>query len=219
MESSIFFQIVVWLIPALFAIVLHEVAHGWAASKLGDTTARDLGRLSLNPLRHVDPVGTFIVPLLMAAAKMPFVFGWAKPVPVNFSRLRNLRTGTVLVALAGPLANVLMIFFWLLLLYPLATLETSGFLPTSVVLLLEQISISGVLVNLALMVFNLFPLPPLDGGRIVGAILPPKFAKPYMRLEKFGIFILLALIATGVFNRIFQPVFGYLLDVISRLVS
>ena len=165
MDVDIFPKILVWLVPTLPAIVIHEYAHGWMASKLGDPTARDAGRLSLNPLRHIDPVGTIIVPCLMIFAHLPFVFGWAKPVPVNFRRLRNIRVGTMLVALAGPLSNALMTLGWLALLWIIAASAVFNSSPQAAPPLLAQIAVTGAVVNLALILFNLLPIPPLDGGR------------------------------------------------------
>jgi len=202
-NPTVLFQIAIWLIPAVFAIVVHEYAHGWVAMKLGDTTARDAGRLSLNPLQHVDPVGTLLVPGLLLLLKVPFVFGWAKPVPVNFSRLRHLRLGTFLVALAGPVANVFMALGW----WGVYRMVAGGQGIVSVVL--ELMAVAGMAVNVALILFNLVPLPPLDGGRIVGSLLPDVLARPYMKLEPYGIFILLFLIATGAFSHVFEPLFAF----------
>jgi len=214
-SNNILMQILVWLIPCAPAITLHECAHGWMALRLGDPTARDANRLSLNPLRHVDPVGTFILPGLMLLAHMPFVFGWAKPVPVDFGRLRGGRRGVVLVALARPLANFAMMLGWL----GLAALSGAfgappDNRPNSAMDLLAQLSLAGAAVNMILMLFNLIPIPPLDGGRILGAILPRFLARPYMLIERFGTLILLILIATGIFNRGFDRLMDKFLSMI-----
>jgi Zn-dependent protease len=193
---SVFEVILVWLIPGLFAIVVHECAHGWVALRLGDTTARDAGRLTLNPLRHIDLLGTLVVPGLMLLAKVPFLFGWAKPVPVNFQRLRGGRRGAFLVVLAGPLSNLMMLLLWL----AVARVHQR---------MVADVADAGVMINLALMLLNLIPLPPLDGGRIVGALLPDMLRKPYMALERYGIFVLLLLIATGAFQHVFEPLLEF----------
>ena len=177
---------IVWLIPGLPAIILHECAHGWMAARLGDPTARDAGRLTLNPIRHIDRVGTILVPGLMLLFHSPVIFGWAKPVPVDFSRLRHGRWGVILVAVAGPLANFLMMLGWLALaLFISAEVKTSEIPENSVTGLLMLTAFLGVGMNLALMLFNFVPIPPLDGGRIVGALLPDVLAKPYMRIGRF----------------------------------
>jgi len=200
-------QILVWLISSIPAITLHECAHGWMALSLGDTTARDAKRLSLNPLRHVDPIGTLLVPGLMLFAHVPFIFGWAKPVPVDFASLRHGRLGVLFVALAGPLANFVMMSCWLVLANLIGFSEEIP--PASAMGLVEQIVVAGAVINLVLMLFNLVPIPPLDGGRILGALLPAALSRPYMRLERFGIVILLMLIVSGVFRRIFDPLLDF----------
>lgn len=199
---DLFQQILIWLAPGILAITLHEVAHGWMALQLGDTTARDAGRLTLNPIRHIDPVGTLLLPGLMLLAHVPFLFGWARPVPVDFRRLRGGRWGTLLVAAAGPLANLLMMGLWL----GLARVLMADPAPGPVQLLLIQMALAGVAVNLVLMLFNLIPLPPLDGGKVLGALLPEALARPYAQLERWGILIMLILVASGVFSRVMAPV-------------
>jgi Zn-dependent protease len=177
----------VWLLPIILAITLHEAAHGWAADRLGDDTARRLGRVSLNPVRHVDPVGTLLLPglLLMVA---PIVFGWAKPVPVQMNRLRRPKRDMALVAAAGPALNfVLAVACAWLLLVPVAVGGEIGSW-------LAQNLVHAILLNLVLGIFNLFPVPPLDGGRIAVGVLPLPLARRWARLEPFGLVILLSLL-------------------------
>ena len=194
------------------AITLHECAHGWTALCLGDSTAQKARRLSLNPIRHIDPIGTLALPGLLLLVHAPFLFGWAKPVPVNFARLRLGRWGIILVAAAGPLSNLFMMFGWLVaadaigLRHSLS--EESPDLPLG---LSQQIVFSGIVLNLALMVVNLIPLPPLDGGRIFGALLPRALAVPYMRLERFGLLLMMALTLTGGLRYIIVPVLSFVL--------
>jgi Zn-dependent protease len=205
-SQDILRQAMVWLIPCIPAITLQECAHGWMALCFGDTTARDAKRLSLNPLRHIDPVGTLILPTLMLLAHTPFLFGWAKPVPVDFSRLSHGRWGMICVALAGPLANLVMLCGWLGLTNLIAGDNTA---PDSPRELLAHIALSGAAVNLVLMLFNLIPLPPLDGGRILGALLPERIARPYLSLQRYGILILIILIATGSLHTVFDPLLEF----------
>lgn len=184
-------KISIWIIPVLFAITLHEVAHGFVAKLLGDNTAKSLGRLSLNPLHHIDPVGTLLVPgLLMALGG--FIFGWAKPVPVDFNRLRHPRRDMALVAVAGPGANLLMAIGWALI----ARLAQA--LPLEYISVpLGYMGLAGIGINVVLMALNLLPIPPLDGGRIAVGLLPPRLADQFARIEPYGFMILLLLIATG----------------------
>jgi Zn-dependent protease len=188
----------VWLLPVLFAITLHEVAHGWAASRLGDNTAKSLGRLSLNPLRHIDLVGTILVPGLLLAFG-GFIFGWAKPVPVDWGRLRHPRRDMALVAVAGPGANLVMALGWAIL------LRLAMELPESldyVALPLGLMGKAGIAINSVLMVLNLLPIPPLDGSRVVSTLLPLRAAIQYSRIEPYGFWILLILIYTNILGRI-----------------
>jgi Zn-dependent protease len=180
-------------IPAVFAITVHEVAHGWVASRLGDPTAARAGRLSLNPLRHIDPVGTVLVPALIYLTSGGF-FGWARPVPVDWRYLRRPRFDMGLVAAAGPLSNLLMLIAWLILM-----LRT----PTGT--LLSEMSWTGISFNATIMVLNLLPLPPLDGSRIVAALLPARLAAPYARIEPYGLLILAGLLMSGFLGRILGP--------------
>lgn len=187
--------IAVALLPVLFAITVHEVAHGWAARLLGDDTAARQGRLSVNPIHHIDPVGTLLIPGLMLAMKTGFMFGWAKPVPVNFGRLRNPRRDMALVAIAGPAANLLMAIFWALV------IRVSGAIGHEFVSVpLQLMGQIGISINAVLMLVNLIPVPPLDGGRIAVGLLPYDLADKLGRLEPYGFWILLALMFTGLLN-------------------
>lgn len=189
------------VLPILFAVTVHEVAHGWVAKQLGDPTAQRLGRLTLNPIRHIDPVGTILVPLLLFWTT-GFVFGWARPVPVTWENLRRPKTDMALVAAAGPAANFLMAIGWALI--GRATL----LLPPDAAwwsVPLFYMSSFGILSNVALMVLNLLPLPPLDGGRVVAGLLPGPLAWRYSRVEPYGLLILAVLLATGYLNRILEP--------------
>jgi len=189
-------------IPMVFAITLHEAAHGYVAKHFGDYTAYQAGRVSLNPLNHIDPVGTIAVPvalLIMTAGQ--FVFGWAKPVPVDFGRLRDPKRNMLWVAAAGPAANLLMALAWALLLKCALVLPANYFSNP-----VQKMADGGVSVNLVLMVLNLLPIPPLDGGRIAVSLLPNRLAYRFAMIEPYGLIIIVALLATQVLNRIVGPV-------------
>ncbi|MFT5395771.1 MAG: Zn-dependent protease [Gammaproteobacteria bacterium] len=205
-DLPIYYQILVWSVPVLFAITLHEVGHGWAAMMLGDSTAKDMGRLSINPLKHIDPVGTVVVPLVMFFAS-GFIFGWAKPVPVNWNQLNNKKRDIALVALAGPGANLLMIAFWLLIAKLFITAADQG---NSVAHILTLMAWAGIVINSLLMILNLFPLPPLDGSRVVFSLLPESIASRYAKIEPYGLIILVLLLVSGVLFKIIGPlIFGF----------
>jgi Zn-dependent protease len=193
--------IVLFAVPVVFAITLHEAAHGYVARMFGDRTAELQGRITLNPLKHIDPVGTILVPgVLLLAAKFggpQFVFGWAKPVPVNFANLRNPRRDMLWVAAAGPGANLVMAVAWALVLKALP--EGTADAATSM-------AIVGISVNLVLMALNLLPVPPLDGGRIAMSLLPLPAARAYARIEPYGLFVIVALLAFGVLDNVMRPV-------------
>ena len=180
--------------PVLFAITVHEVAHGWVALRFGDSTAKMAGRLTLNPFKHVDPVGTVIVPGLLLAMG-GFLFGWAKPVPVNFANLDHPKRDMVYVALAGPGANLIMAFIWGLVGY------IARFMPDYAALPLLFMSVAGLYINTILILVNLIPVPPLDGGRVAVGLLPLSLARPYSKLEPYGLFIMLGLLATGMLGK------------------
>jgi len=192
----------VWALPVLFAITLHEVAHGWTARALGDSTAAMLGRLSLNPLKHIDPVGTIVVPLLFLLLPGNFLFGWAKPVPVSARNLPHPRRDMALVAAAGPLANLAMAFAWGLLLKLTLVLGAEGGLWFG----LRMMATAGIVVNLVLMALNLLPVPPLDGGRVIAGFLPAPWATRLDRIEPYGLVIIVALMMTGLLGPLLRPV-------------
>lgn len=203
MESFIQ-TLAVYAIPVLLGITLHEAAHGYVARYFGDPTAEQAGRISLNPMRHIDPMGTIVVPLfLLISTKLlggaGLLFGWAKPVPVNWSRLRNPKKDILWVALAGPASNLLMGIMWVL------SLRLILMLGMDVNDFWGKMAIAGVQVNLVLMALNLLPLPPLDGGRILYSLLPQPFANQYARIEPYGMVILIVLMLTGVLWTVLQP--------------
>jgi Zn-dependent protease len=206
--------IAIYALPVLFAITVHEAAHGYVARHFGDGTAAFLGRVTLNPLKHIDPMGTIAMPLfLYIVTGGAFLFGYAKPVPVNFGALRNPRRDTIWVALAGPASNLGQAFAWGVLLYALrgSGVEERFFL---------EMCRAGLLVNVIMFVFNLFPLPPLDGGRIVTSLLPPRLAIPFSRVEPWGFFIVMALVVAGVISNLWmRPLMSLTFGFIDLLLS
>ncbi|MCW5654426.1 site-2 protease family protein [Hydrogenophaga sp.] len=194
--AQIIQTVAIYALPVLFAITLHEAAHGYAAKHFGDNTAEMLGRITLNPAKHIDPLGTIAMPLLLYFATAgSFLFGYAKPVPVNFGRLRNPKRDMIWVALAGPGANLVQAIGWTVVFYVLLAtgVQEPFFL---------KMCQAGLLVNLVMFAFNLFPLPPLDGGRILVGLLPWKQAELVSRIEPWGFFIVMALVITGVVGNL-----------------
>ncbi|WP_424194864.1 site-2 protease family protein [Ampullimonas aquatilis] len=218
MDSSLIQTIAVYALPVIFAITLHEAAHGFAARYFGDSTAYVLGRVSLNPLKHIDPVGTILIPLaLFILAKVtggpPVLFGWAKPVPVNFGNLRDPKKNMLWVAAAGPASNLLMAMLWVVFFkfQALVGLQESFFI---------QMAQAGVMVNIVIMALNLLPIPPLDGGRMLISVLPHKLSWQLSRVEPYGFFILLFLMATHTLSFFINPLMflGFsFLDLIFKL--
>ncbi|MEE8288494.1 MAG: site-2 protease family protein [Nitrosomonadaceae bacterium] len=198
--DSIIQGIAIYALPVIFAITLHEAAHGYVAKHYGDLTAYAQGRVTLNPLRHIDPLGTIIVPLLLIAVGSHYIFGWAKPVPVNFANLRRPKRDMLWVAAAGPGANLLMAFLWALVIkFGLAMPESDLAEP---MILMGK---AGILINAILLVLNLLPLPPLDGGRIAVSLLPRRIAYRFSQIEPYGFIILLILLFTGVLGAVIGP--------------
>jgi Zn-dependent protease len=196
-------KVLVWAVPIIVAIILHEVMHGVVARMLGDDTAARAGRLTLNPLAHIDPFGTIILPGLLLFAHAP-VFGYAKPVPVDFRRLNPLRLGMIAVAAAGPLTNLTLAVISAFFLRQL--ISHAGATPTHIQILLSQIALASCIVNIELAVFNLFPLLPLDGGRVLAGLLPPRLARSFAKVERYGFLILLVLLYTNTVNAVINPI-------------
>ena len=212
-ELTIIEKIAVWALPVLFAITVHEVAHGYVAKLLGDQTASRLGRLTLNPIKHIDPVGTLVVPGLLLALG-GFVFGWAKPVPVVMDNLRRPQRDMALVAVAGPLSNLIMALMWALV---IKIGLMSGDSKSAFTLACVYMGSAGVLINLILFALNLVPIPPLDGSRVVSAFLPGPMAYRYNQIEPYGIFIVLGLMVLGVLSQVLLPLVNWSQSLIYQL--
>ncbi len=194
----------VYIIPVLFAITLHEVAHGWVASKLGDHSAKMMGRITLNPIKHLDLVGTVLLPGVLLLTT-DFIFGWAKPVPINTSALRRPKTDMAWVALAGPGANFIMAIFWAALAHMAYQLQIEYLL---------LVGIAGIQINLILALINLIPIPPLDGSRVVSAFLPASYEFRYAKLEPYGFIILIVLLLLGMLEKILRPPMIFLIHLL-----
>jgi Zn-dependent protease len=213
LDLTVFLYVIsIWAIPVLFAITLHEVAHGWMARYFGDRTAELLGRLSLNPLRHIDPVGTLLIPGSLLALGLP-LFGWAKPVPVETSVLRNPRRAMITVALAGPAANFLMALFWCGVLAAVLQIRRGQTLDNWVVLMAQ----AGIKVNAVLALFNLLPIPPLDGGRVLVGLLPARLGAGLEKIAPAGMFIVVGLSVLGLLGWLFRPAYRAISHLINVL--
>ena len=199
MDLTIIQKFAAYSLPIIFAITVHEAAHGYAAKYFGDMTAFHLKRISLNPIRHIDPMGTIVLPALLFFLQAGFIFGWAKPVPVNFSNLRNPKKDMLWVALAGPGANLIMAIFWTII------YSNQLFFPNMAQSFIGVMAIAGIQINIVLMVLNLLPLPPLDGGRVAVSLLPYPWSGKLACLERYGFFILIFLLATGILGAILSP--------------
>jgi len=214
-EFSIIQQICIWALPVLLAITLHEAAHAFVAYQCGDTTAKMLGRLSLNPIRHIDPIGTVILPLLAGfLTNFNFVIGYAKPVPISWNQLRHPKRDMILVTLAGPFANFLMAFLWAAGIKIGSILHPESSMPA---LFLLYTSRAGMIINLVLTFLNLIPLPPLDGSKVVSSLLPAKQAMQYEKIEPYGFLILVLLIFTGILGAMLIPLINISIALLAKI--
>lgn len=205
------------IVPALFGIICHEVAHGWVAYKQGDPTAKFMGRLTLNPIKHIDPVGLGV--FLFTALFAPFAIGWAKPVPVQPRYFKRPREGMMLVSAAGPLTNFMLAVVFALIVKFCDNLDISGLASSSVLQFVKQSATFGIIINCALGWFNLLPVPPLDGSHILFGLLPGRLSKFYAPLERYGMLIVILLVATGAFKHVLGPLIQGSLNVIGSLVG
>ena len=203
MELSPIQYFTISIIPVLLAITVHEAAHGYAAKHFGDKTAYFLGRITLNPIKHIDPIGTVVIPGMLLLLSAPFLFGWAKPVPVNFSNLNNPKKDMMWVALAGPASNLVMAIIWAI---TLGLFKSSG---ASYALFIIGMAQVGIMINLVLMLLNLLPIPPLDGGRMAVSLLPSPWSYKLASIERYGMFILIFLIVSGLLSAILLPLLRF----------
>jgi len=200
--DSIIRNISIWALPVVFAVVLHEVAHGWVADRLGDNTARFMGRLTLNPIKHIDPFGTVLIPLLLIISGSPFLFGYARPVPVDVRKLRNPKRDMIWVAAAGPVTNLILAIVSALI------LAIAVRMPEAMLWMAQPLSLmcqASIIINFVLFIFNLIPLPPLDGGRVAVGLLPGPMAYQLARLEPYGFLIIVALLFFGILGKVIGP--------------
>lgn len=209
-------QIALWAVPVLVAIILHEIAHGWVACRLGDDTAKRMGRLTLNPISHIDLFGTILMPTFLIVVGAPFVFGYAKPVPVNFYNLHRPKRDMIWVAGAGPVTNILIAAASL---YGLLLIQKSaGLAPDGVAILLARMAQYSVSINVMLAAFNFLPLPPLDGGRVMVGLLPNPYSSILAQLEPYGFLIILLLLMTHTLNFFMEPFVYFIAQLLKALV-
>ena len=214
-ELNLISTLFVFIIPVIFAVTVHEVAHGWVASQFGDQTAKSMGRLTLNPIKHIDPIGTIVVPAIMYFTS-GFIFGWAKPVPVDWRNLRHPRRDMAIVAIAGPAANLLMLLFWAMSAKVVMLLGDDSNHLTQLLFIMCSI---GITINIVLMILNLFPVLPLDGGRIMTAMLPRNLAISFSRMEPYGLIILVVLLLSGILWKILLPLINGTQSLIYQLIQ
>ena len=218
-ELSALQKFAIWFLPVLFAITVHEAAHGWIAMLRGDLTAYRSGRVTLNPIKHIDWIGTVIVPGILLITSSGFIFGWAKPVPVNTALLRSPRWDSALVALAGPLSNFIMAFIWA----GIALLGAKWMGPEPMLygngMWLYAMGRAGIIINLFLMILNLIPIPPLDGSRIVASLLPLPFRFHYLKMERYGFIILIGLLISGGLAYLIDPLFESFFSIFKQMLK
>ncbi len=213
MDASTIQKITIWILPVLLAVSLHEAAHAWMANRKGDPTARLLGRLTFNPFKHIDPVGTILVPALMITFT-GFAFGWAKPVPVDIRNLGNPKKDMMWVAMAGPASNFIMALIWAILLHISVLLLDSR---SAISLFFLLMPVAGITINVILGVLNLLPIPPLDGSRILSGLLSPGASQQYNKIEPYGFFIIIGLMLSGLLSSIIFPVISLVLITLSAI--
>jgi len=215
-EMTLIQKIAVYALPLLFAITVHETAHGYAARHFGDRTAEMLGRLTLNPIKHIDPLGTLVIPLVLLLSGSGFIFGWAKPVPVSPRNFKNPGKDMAIVAAAGPASNVLMALFWAIVMRLSAGLLTDLGNAGQAIFLMAQF---GVVINALLAVLNMLPIPPLDGGRVAVGLLPPKASYRLSQVEPYGMWILVGMLASGLLSPIIRPGINLVVQLVTTLVG
>ncbi len=215
LEIAIIIKYVFIAIPIVFAVTIHEVAHGWVAKINGDNTAASLGRLSINPIKHIDPIGTVLVPvILMYLFGTPF--GWAKPVPVSWNKLNKPKRDMAFVAAAGPIANLMMLIFWAIIFKLADGFSVDWWNVSQIIIYIANI---GILINAVIMILNLIPIPPLDGSRIVSSLMPDKFSETYSRIEPYGIVIVIVLMVSGVLGKVLMPTIYAVSDTVISILA